>query len=269
MPEPIDFFVHIPKTAGTTMVQIMEGQYSPGSGLWMRGTAEEDRSAIVANIEPEKRAMAGHLHYGYARLLPRPCRAFTMLREPVDRLISLYYFIAREKSMPTHERLLRGELTMEKLARRQGSVQARFIAGYGPKDVVPPDDILLAEAKDNLATKMAAVGLTEHFDESLLLYNQALGWSVRGYYRENVTRNRLKKEGLSQEEIEMIRSNSAVDLALYEFARHLFAARIAAQPPEFAQQLAALRRKIKISHGASRVRVGWQLVQRALRLAKT
>ncbi|MEO7318128.1 MAG: hypothetical protein ABIZ56_03965, partial [Chthoniobacteraceae bacterium] len=31
MPEPVDFFIHVPKTDGTTMLRIIEDRYSLGS----------------------------------------------------------------------------------------------------------------------------------------------------------------------------------------------------------------------------------------------
>lgn len=263
MDATVDFFVHIPKTAGTTLLHIIEEQYSAAATLSSRGVALSGRRALLEAMPDHIRVVAGHFHFGMRRFFPRPCRAFTMLRDPVDRLLSAYYFIARSAEKPNHQALRRGELTMEKLARRQGAVQARFIAGYGPMEEVAPE-VLLREAKENLASNMAAFGLTEHFDASLLLFNEALGWQVNGYVRENVTRDRPALQAREPGELEMIRNHCAVDVELYGFAKELFGQRLAAQPPGFEERLAALRANVKVRERLGRVRTGWNFLRRKL-----
>lgn len=168
--------------------------------------------------------------------------------------------------MGNHGAVVRGELTIGELARRHGSMQARYVAGYGPTAPVENDQ-LLREAKDVLAGKMVAFGLTERFDESLLLFNAALGWNVRGYHRENVTRQRPQQAAIDPADLELVRAHCAVDLAFYEFARTLFEERIAGQPLDFAGQLAALRHGIAVKHRFRFARAGWRLIRRTLRLA--
>jgi len=261
MPTPLDFFIHVPKAAGTTMLHIIEAEYPPGSVLSFRDVAESDYPRMLQQMKDSVRIVAGHLHFGFARFFPKPCRSFAILRDPVERLLSLYYFIGREKSHPAHEAFLEGRVSLEKLARRQGTTQARFIAGYALEDAVT-DDRLLAQARENLANSLVAFGLTERFDESLLLFNEALGWNVRRYARANSARNRPSQQARSAEEIEVIRAHSAVDLALYEFAQKLFAERLAMQSADFAKRLAELRRKSKITDGLSRAREGMRWLRK-------
>jgi hypothetical protein len=268
MPDTVDFFVHIPKTAGTTMLQIIEGHYGADKVLSFREIPREERIALVKAKGPEIRCVAGHLHYGEHRHFPRPCRPFTMLREPTERVISLYYFILREKTQPSHEKLKRGELTLDQIARRQGAAMARFIAGHRAKEGIPDAD-LLAEAKYVLEHTMATFGLTERFDESLLMFNRALGWNVRGYAKANVTKNRPTGEKMGSEQVALIRAYNAVDTELYSFAKNLFEHRLAKEPqPEFAEQLASLRRNVVVAQGLSRAREGWQKVREVLGLAR-
>ena len=267
MSEPIDFFIHVPKTAGTTMLRIIEDRYPPGSVESLYLAPPEEAAARIARMGPQTRIVAGHVDYGYSRNFPGPFRAFAMLREPVDRAISLFYFVKSEPSHPSHQEVVDGAITIEAMSREQGGMQARFIAGYSPTEPVAPD-VLLAKAKENLAQKLAVFGLTERFDETLLLLTQALGWKMRGYARKNVTKKRPSKEATDPARLAVIRGHSAVDIALYEFARELFEKRLAAQPPEFANELAALRRDAKIVDGVSRVREGIGSIARKLGLGE-
>ena len=165
MPEPVDFFIHVPKTAGTTMLRIIEDRYPEGSVESLYLAPPEEAAMRIAKIGPETRIVAGHVDYGFGRHFPRPFRAFAMLREPVERAISLFHFVKRERSHPAHQAVLDGAITIELMSQEQGGMQARFVAGYSPTEQVEPG-ILLAQAKENLAQKLAVFGLTERFDET-------------------------------------------------------------------------------------------------------
>ena len=267
MSEPVDFFIHVPKTAGTTMLRIIEDRYPPGSVESLYLAPPEEAAARIAKIGPETRIVAGHVDYGYSRHFPGMFRAFAMLREPVDRAISLFYFVKREPSHPSHRAVVDGEITIGEMSREQGGMQARFIAGYAPAEPVE-DAMLLAQAKEHLVEKLVVFGLTERFDETLLLLTRALGWPLRGYARKNVTKQRPSKDASDPALLAAIREASAVDIALYEFAREHFEKRIAAQPPGFADDLAALRRDALVVDGVSRVREGIGSIARKLGLGK-
>jgi len=265
MPNPVDFFIHIPKTAGTTLAQIIASQYPRGSVLTFPDPqiGDDERARAIRQMPEETRIVAGHLHFGYTELCPRGSRPFTMLRDPVERFISLYYYIGREPKHHHYAAFQRGELRIGELAERQGRAQACFIAGMLPKDACP-DDELIARATENLEKTIVSVGLTERFDESLLLYNRALGWKVEGYARENVTRNRPTQDRLAPQDLSIIREKSAVDQQVYDFASRLFEKRIADMPPTFAEELAALRRKVTKAETVSWIRSGLSRVKSAL-----
>ena len=59
------------------------------------------------------------------------------------------------------------------------------VIGYGE---CPAE--ILEIAKENLAVHFAVVGITERFDETLILLKTALNWNSIFYSRANVTRNR-------------------------------------------------------------------------------
>lgn len=265
MAEPVDFFIHIPKTAGTTMTHIIEAQYPRGS-VWRlnpRDLDEQMRRARLAAIGPEIRCVSAHFHAGYATAIPRLGRSFTLLRSPTERVISLYFYIAREQRHRAHEAFQRGEITVEAVARRQRRVQACYVAGIGIDD--PMDDAeLLARARHHLEHTIAAFGLTERFDESLVLFNHSLGWKVRGYVRANVTRDRPQESQLTPGDLAIFREHNSVDQSLYDFAAGLFEKRLAAQPAGFAAQVAALRRSAAIQGRLAGLRSSLATLRRRL-----
>ena len=196
---PVDrealIFLHIPKTAGTTLNRILEWQYNPVSIF----TVDPHRiRATVARFKkfPEQRrrrfrVVRGHLLYGIHEFLPQGATYITMLRDPVARVLSTYAFILRRPLHPLHRKLKAGRLGVEDLVRmtpHRQNLQCRFISGIG----VGPDcdERVLEVAKENLTRAFRIVGLCERFQESLCLMIAAFGWKVPFYTNRKVTKSR-------------------------------------------------------------------------------
>jgi hypothetical protein len=105
-------------------------------------------------------------------------------------------------------------------------------------------------AKEHLRDNIAVVGLTERFEETLLLLQQAFNWPNVWYRPRNVTRNRPQQDELSDDTLQAIAELNRWDMALYEYAQTLFAKRIAAQGPLFAWRLWWLRRSNRLMYSA-------------------
>jgi hypothetical protein len=67
----------------------------------------------------------------------------------------------------------------------------------------------------------AVVGLTERFDETMLLLKKVYGWRMPFYERRNVGRHRLRKQDLSADVIRQIAADNRLDVALYAYAQEL------------------------------------------------
>ncbi len=99
-PRPL-IFLHIPKAAGSTMQEIVVRHYKGGKGYRFTGAPERFR-AFAAMPEAERASydvMTGHVPFGVHRHVPGPSVYMTMLRDPVERIVSHYYFVL---SKPDH-----------------------------------------------------------------------------------------------------------------------------------------------------------------------
>lgn len=241
MPDVI-VFNHIPKTAGTTMKHVL--WRAVGSRRVLTSLAEDHRerlAAIAAELDRELErpcAIAHHIGFGIEARLParHSYRAFTFLRDPVERTVSRYWHYraaaprasGREPSEPLEEWL------QTDVIHRYNS-QAGFLGGLwtrhnldgAPLQRAAFDDELLAVAKRNLESH-AVIGLAERFDESMLLLRGAFGWPLRKTTYRRANRSNRQRP-LTAAELAAVRANNELDLELYEFGRELFEARLAAR----------------------------------------
>ena len=233
-------FVHIPKAAGSTLTDILVRQYArdavyrcgrqrPGEVLPAADAAVEV-NALPAFQSGSIRCVVGHVRFGVHCHLQRPVTYITMVREPVQRIVSLYHYIRRTPQHPRHRELVDKNLTLEQYvddpasAHTVDNVQVRQLYGGDPTD--GPASLALEIVKKRLRDDFAAVGVAERFDASLLLYRRLLGWGTVYYRRQNVAPVRSPRVDGSREVIRQIERRNGLDLELYEYAVRLLEDRL-------------------------------------------
>ncbi len=242
--QPVCIFVHMPKAGGSTLQEIMQRHYRPTATFDIVGESVASVESSVKRLRQmpasEREGIAclkGHVPFGIHRWLPRPPRYVTMLRDPVRRIVSDYFFALNTPGHVLFERMRRDRPSLKQfviLRDEQGlsDIYCRLLGGGVNWDrlgdsprTLPPD--ALRTAKENLERNFAVVGITEKFDESLLLAQSALGWSHLYYERANVTLDKPAEVNVTGEVLDVIRSYNGRDIELYELARKLVDARLA------------------------------------------
>jgi hypothetical protein len=250
--EPLIVFVHIPKTAGTMLraaLRINEpgarqrrvgNVFKAGSGGAKVG-AEYQRLRKQGKLDGV-RLITGHFPLSIRTHLPqdRELQCCTMLREPVDRTIS-HYFNIREASARLPGQKAWALAPLPEAATLDDAVQGGYLFDNlqtrmlsGSADPFGPvTEEMLENAKRNLTHGLVSFGLSERFDESLVLTRRRLGLRtvlVYGGEREpsrHRSGGRVNPERPRGDEIprEMRRSAercNQYDLELYRYAQQVF-----------------------------------------------
>ena len=264
-------FLHLPKCGGTTLNRIIEWEYNPFRifsidpvlYLWSYHKLNRWPVSRLAKMQ----VLKGHMPFGIHRRLPQPCTYITFLRDPVERVISAYYFAKNYLLHPKHRWI--SKLTLEEYARisPNHNVQTKYLSGrefvgdYHAGDCTAE---MLAMAKENMTQYFSLVGLTERFDEGLAILKIIFGWELAKYAKFNVTKVRPKKDSLPASTVDLIRERNKYDVDLYEFGIPLFNETRAQYGDEVQKQLDLIAQARELSKRESMYYFGASAARKAI-----
>ena len=223
-------FLHLPKAAGTTLKDILHRQYPSDEVYQLDNThfieAQEKFKQLGQQEKAKLKIVTGHMYFGLHEYLASTATYITMLRNPIDRVVSYYYFV---KNLPTHEdyELIKTKnISLKEYCQmpreNMNNGQTRFLSGTREFENCGND--MLAVAKQNLQKHFLLAGIQERFDESLLLLQEKLGWTRKPYYYQRNT-NRSKSYaqlGITPDTLATIEKYNELDLELYKYVNKSF-----------------------------------------------
>ncbi len=228
-------FLHIPKTAGMSLRGLFVKNYREGKhfntelGSGMIENWGKCLSRIKKMSGDELRQyliFKGHMPFGLHEVLPFPVEYITFLRDPVQRAVSHYKMLCRNKIIPS-DHLIDSAQTDWNLAKYPelgysfDNCQTRTLAGVGtdlPFGACSGKHLQMA--MENLDRHFKFVGLTEQFDLSLMLLGRVCGWKWHFYVPDNVSAN--GSFSISPDLVEAIRRLNRFDFELYRHAQERF-----------------------------------------------
>ena len=210
--------LHIPKTAGTSFRNILKEVYGEEHVVRFditRYISVENEEFTGSKLKPGIQVIHGHFpYYKLIELveLPEGVPVITWLRDPVERVISNYFYL---------EKILREELDEE--------VKDLNILAKMQKTLI---EYASTEANRNRMSKFLKgiepeelffIGLMDHYAEDLQYLARLLGWKEYPVLKQNITED---KPRVNEETLRMIKELNSNDYGIYNKALQLREERI-------------------------------------------
>lgn len=234
-------FMHIPKAGGSALsdwIYIGFASEAPredkffGGGVYYYPSGYVDcvpsqSPAHMRRIfcDPNLRAVVGHFRYGIHEYIPKPSAYVTVLREPIDRLVSLYYFhrLVQDKRGSLDGVALPTDMRLRDFARtppypEADNGQVRRLSGFAGEIGGCTRDHL-ESAKRRLAD-FAVVGFSNRLPEVVNAISRAFKIpNDTPLFAKNENPQKPEMSGILASDIEQIAAANYLDVELYEFAR--------------------------------------------------
>jgi hypothetical protein len=260
-PQVLIFF-HIPKTAGHTMQAIFahcfpDQHFNPeleygDTALSLRSTpriAEKFRQLPVEKQRAVRCMIGAHCVMDVDTIFDRPSKFFTIVRHPVDRVISLFFHMRRFTHQPFY-RFIK-DMTLEQyldsgIGLYHDNQQVRTLSGCPELDApwdlesrpissssCPVERRHLEMAKRNIEERFIVAAPVEEFAALVWFFKRLYGWPFhRVLFRiHNENPNRPKLAAVPETTRKRLETLNQYDIELYGWVKARFAKQI--EPLEF------------------------------------
>lgn len=235
-------FIHIPKTAGTTLREIVYNQYDESYVAPLYSEKQymsvEEFAKLPDDRKNASKAIIGHFPFGIHSVLPNKQTSYaTFLRAPQKRLLSLYNHLRNHQFAGADVSLL--EMLEQPIGTQFKNHQSRLISGVGASEI--SDDQLYKRTIENIEKHFTFIGLTERFDESLLLASKLLAWELLPYFSKNVATQWSADYTVeiteNEELLSLLKNLNSVDQKVYEEVSKRFAEQLESFFPDLQASL--------------------------------
>jgi len=205
-------FIHIPKTGGTTINTSMQGSFwqtTPGFNYRHILSDKSSNSGDIFN--PIK-------FDGY-----RDHKIFMMLRHPVDRIVSEYYFIKERNEFMDLLKPKPKDFEAYVRNRQTQNYMTAFLKGQRMYSTVKTTEDDLEDVLEAIDVLPVYTGIFEHFADSLAYFSDTIGikWN-KVIDVKRMTLRRPKLSELSNEMIQLIEECNSLDMELYNYCLDRF-----------------------------------------------
>ena len=225
-----DLFIHlhIPKTGGTTLRDIIQRQYRSEKILMIPKLEESENilKEVSTSQINQLKLIQGHLKYGIHNHFYRRAKYFAIIRDPINRVLSTYYYVLSQKNNPQNLSTSNNQMTIYDFV--QSGVnpflingQTQLISGK-TGDIDNPiieSEELFSLAKENIANDFLFLGITEMFDETILILKNMLGWHMPYYSIANRTKKKPNYDAVNPTIISFIKEHNQLDIKLYNITK--------------------------------------------------
>jgi hypothetical protein len=220
MPSRTIFFMHIPKTAGSSVHRLLELNFAPWrtySLAYPALQAQQLFARLPREIRNGYRLVKGHFPYGFHEHVDTEPTYVSFARHPLARVLSDYNYRCTVPFLPRFQEFRDTGFSfgfyLENLY--IPSLSTLFFAGIGHlREPDAPMDALFRRAVANL-DRFEFVGISEDFENSVERLASVVGLKRIAAVRTNVTSTRYKSEFSAAEKTRLVEAEKW-DVELYD-----------------------------------------------------
>lgn len=204
-------FLHVPKTAGTSLVKLFNKQYRAQHIAYIHGN---DQQAFDRALAEGKKFIHGHFTSKIVKQAPADYLKVTLLRDPVARVISRYVHMAHADEPSLKEEFAQYAGFEEYLQSAYAqNFQCQMLADALFTEISAED--LLAKAMENLK-QLDWVAPSENLNEAAQDLQKRLGFKVRQIGKDNTSSSQQMWQELYDQYSQQIAALNRLDQQLYE-----------------------------------------------------
>lgn len=242
MDKQIYYLMHVHKCGGTSLFHAIENMLGNQNVFWIDGRKWKEEEIRFQHLEEKSKAnhkaVIGHMLYGYHKHFDYPYKYITILREPLERMVSFYNYVFREEILDYHKLLIEKkpgfvDLVTSGIVPEMDNGITRFISGVNWNEV-PYGEVnedVFNLAIENIKNDFVFIGTLDRFNQSLLVIRNEFGCSSYPIYvSSNETKKKTKVIGappilksLRDRELKQIQHYIKWDEKLYKFAYKRYA----------------------------------------------
>lgn len=218
-------FSHVPKTAGTSLESYLAQQHHLSDIIHVNAPDLNRLPEVLTMKKHFPKLICGHhpMHGMLYQLLPaQPLVHFTVVREPISRVLSYFNYVVAKTDHPMHPIAIQSGLQAFIEASPSPELnngQSRRFAGQLHSDP-ESDEALTQVAQQVLSDCFSAVFLTEHLVDHLSAMAPLMGWQSPQLPQHNRSPRHTSLEDLSPQTKSLIEQRNQADIALYRWCQN-------------------------------------------------